>query len=55
MRELLARAHRPRLAQVGDPREDATFDVSSGTARVVPAKTGRGVDDESWRQAWSMR
>ncbi len=43
LRELIATP----LAQVGEPAQDATFDVSSGTPRVVPAKTGRGVDDAS--------
>ena len=41
LRELIAGP----LAEVGTPAQDATFDVSSGTPRVIPAKSGRGVDD----------
>ncbi len=43
LRELIAGP----LAEVGTPAQDATFDVSSGTPRVIPAKSGRGVDDET--------
>jgi vancomycin resistance protein YoaR len=43
LRELIATP----LARVGDPAQDATFDTSSGTPRVIPAKAGRGVDDET--------
>ena len=43
LRELVAGP----LARAGRPARDATFDVSSGTPRVVPSSTGRGVDDES--------
>ncbi|HEX5018482.1 MAG TPA: peptidoglycan binding domain-containing protein, partial [Actinomycetes bacterium] len=43
LRELIAEP----LSKVGEPARDATFDVSSGTPQVVPARTGRGVDDES--------
>ena len=37
LRELIA----DPLAEVGTPARDATFDVSSGTPKVVPAQTGR--------------
>ncbi|MCZ3389029.1 MAG: VanW family protein [Actinomycetia bacterium] len=43
LRELIAGP----LAEVGNPAKDANFDVSSGTPKVVPAETGRGVDDTS--------
>ncbi len=43
LRELIAGP----LDEVGNPAQDATFDVSSGTPKVVPAKTGRGIDDAS--------
>jgi vancomycin resistance protein YoaR len=45
LRELIAEP----LAEVGKPARDATFDVSSGTPTVVPARTGRGIDDQSLR------
>jgi vancomycin resistance protein YoaR len=35
------------LADIGEPAVDASFDVSSGTPKVVPARVGRGVDDEN--------
>lgn len=41
LRELIASP----LVDVGTLAQDATFDVSSGTPRIVPAQTGRGVDD----------
>ena len=37
------------LAEVGRPAVDATFNVSSGTPRVVKSRWGKGVDDESLR------
>lgn len=43
LRELVAGP----LSRVGTPVRDATFDVSSGTPKVVPARTGRGVDDDA--------
>ena len=45
--ELLREVASDELSAVGTPARDATFDVSSGTPRVVPARTGRGVDDDS--------
>jgi vancomycin resistance protein YoaR len=45
--ELLSELLASDLAAVGDEARDATFDVSSGTPRVVPARTGRGVSSES--------
>jgi vancomycin resistance protein YoaR len=47
LRELIADS----LTEVGTLARDATFDVSSGTPRVVPAQTGRGVDDGSLASA----
>jgi vancomycin resistance protein YoaR len=44
--ELLSELMADQLASVGTPARDATFDVSSGTPRVVPARTGRGVSSE---------
>jgi vancomycin resistance protein YoaR len=41
LRELLGEP----LSEVGSPAVDASFDVSSGTPKVVPSKTGFGVDD----------
>lgn len=38
------------LAPVERPAKDATFDVSSGRAVVVPARLGRGVTDEALAQ-----
>lgn len=45
--ELLRELISVPLAEVGDTAQDASFDVSSGTPRVIAAKTGRGVDDGS--------
>jgi vancomycin resistance protein YoaR len=42
LRELLGEP----LAEVGTPAVDASFDVSSGTPKVVPGKAGFGVDDQ---------
>lgn len=42
LRELISEP----LGEVGEPEQDATFDVSSGAPRVVPARAGRGVNDQ---------
>jgi uncharacterized membrane protein YgcG len=44
--ELLAELVAEPLSEVGTPARDATFDVSSGTPRVIPARTGRGVSSD---------
>ena len=36
----------PELDKVEQPGKDATWDVSSGTPKVVPAKRGAGITDE---------
>ncbi|MBW3647656.1 MAG: VanW family protein, partial [Actinobacteria bacterium] len=43
LEDVLYEQLRYRLRTVGDPVRDATFDVSSGTPVVVPAKDGRSV------------
>jgi vancomycin resistance protein YoaR len=43
LRELLAEP----LSKIGEQARDATFNVSSGTPRVVRSQAGRGVDDDS--------
>ncbi len=43
LEDVLYEQVRYRLRTVGDPVRDATFDVSSGTPVVVPAKDGRSV------------
>lgn len=45
--ELLRALIATPLAEVGDPAEGATFDVTSGRPRVVPSQYGRGVSDDS--------
>ena len=39
------------FATIGKPAVDASFDVSSGRPVVVPAKSGKGVDDAELRSA----